>query len=738
MLKTFCNEAQWLKTEHRVTESPKQRNLIGTILRAIGMRIVFWGGLGGLVLFYLCGGLDVFRSPGDFGPVAPQGRTFVGTSGDGGEDGSEAAARSNQWGPGWPHLRGPNFNATSDETDLADRWPSEGPPAVWVREIGEGYSALTVVGDRVYTQRQTIYGQSVLCLDAGTGETVWEYQYGWPYQRASMYPGPRATPTVHDGRVYYAGPRGRVGCLNAQTGEPIWELTLEKEFSLRGFDFGYAPSPTVIDGKVILPVGDEAAAVVALSVKDGSVVWTSGTEPASYCSAIPITFKGRRLILAYLKNGVSIIDAGSGEMLASYGVSDDYDEHAAMPIYDEPLLMFSGPFGAGARVLRIRSGGSVQEAPNREQAASAGPPPELSLEHVMYIDDLSNDVASSVLVDGSVYGFDLRDLQSKVRRPSRGTFKCFDLASGQLRWESDEPGHASLIAADGKLLMLNDRGEVLLLRATPSGYEQLGRAEIFHGEICWTTPTLADGRLFLRSPTRAACLLVAEPRKLDASALATARPASEIPRKRRISVKWLLAGERDAPADPPDLAELSRWYAVSVVAVLGVAGVLGLVTWVGVLGAGRSRPGLAAAAGRAVFWSAALVLGVVVTPLANRYLAEFIFTWPASVFVAHHFAIVSLIVAGRHRGSLKWRAVSLACLAGFFVGCLTYYHLCQALDIGMLSIYLMGLLPSWLVALPVGWLVARPGQVAKDIALAMLSFTAYFWITAGLIWWWSC
>lgn len=117
----------------------------------------------------------------------------------------------------WPYLRGPNGDALSAETGLAEAWPSDGPPVLWSREIGQGYSGIIVVGDRAYTQTQRLYGQYVVALDAETGDTVWEYRYGWPYQDR-MYPGPRATPTWCDGKVYYCGPSGIVGCLDADTG----------------------------------------------------------------------------------------------------------------------------------------------------------------------------------------------------------------------------------------------------------------------------------------------------------------------------------------------------------------------------------------------------------------------------------------------------------------------------------------------------------------------------------------
>jgi hypothetical protein len=115
---------------------------------------------------------------------------------------------------GWPFIRGPDFNGHSAEIHLANSWPSEGPPVLWNRPLGQGYSAFTAAGNRVFTQYQTLGGQYVICLNADTGQTLWEYRYDWPYEAGGVYPGPRATPTLADGGVYFAAPSGMVGCLS--------------------------------------------------------------------------------------------------------------------------------------------------------------------------------------------------------------------------------------------------------------------------------------------------------------------------------------------------------------------------------------------------------------------------------------------------------------------------------------------------------------------------------------------
>ena len=243
---------------------------LNVILRALGIRILFYGAIA-LLACYLAGfTLPRWREAG----IQPQ---------------PEDTAPAD---PGWPQLRGPYYTAESAKTTLADVWPADGPSVLWTRGVGHGYSGVIAVGNCVYTQVQTLTQQSVLALDADTGRTIWEHRYGWPYEAAGMYPGPRSTPTWSNGRVYFAAPDGLVGCLRAADGHELWSLNIIRQFGGRGADFGYACSPLLEDGKLILPVGGRAAAVVALDADNGETVWASGSAPASYCSVIPITFRG--------------------------------------------------------------------------------------------------------------------------------------------------------------------------------------------------------------------------------------------------------------------------------------------------------------------------------------------------------------------------------------------------------------------------------------------------------------
>ena len=254
---------------------------------------------------------------------------------------------------GWPFVRGPNFDGASAEIHLAEEWPAAGPPVLWTRSLGQGYSGFVAQDDRVYTQYQDFGGQYVVCLAADTGKTIWRCRYDWPYELAGMYPGPRATPTLAAGRIYFAAPSGVVGCLSGR-GSLVWSVDLKQQFQGRGTDFGYACSPTVDRDLLFLPVGGKRACMVALDAGDGSLVWAAGSDSASYTPAMPIVRDGRRQVVGYLEHALVGFDYAGAE-LWRVELSKGYDEHAAWPIYQEPLLWISGPFRSGCKLFEIPS-----------------------------------------------------------------------------------------------------------------------------------------------------------------------------------------------------------------------------------------------------------------------------------------------------------------------------------------------------------------------------------------------
>lgn len=632
---------------------------------------------------------------------------------------------------GWPQWRGPNFDSISRETGLAEAWPEAGPPVLWSRELGQGYSSFIAVGSHVYTLNQTLYEQAVVCLDAETGKTVWSSRYSWPYEGGGLYPGPRSTPTWFDGRIYFAAPDGTIGCLNAANSSSIWSVNPTKQFRGQGTDFGYSCSPVVVDGKVIVPVGGEGASVVALDAKDGSVVWKGGDSSASYASPLPITLNGQQQIIALLENSMAAFELKTGRLLWEDELSQGYDEHSASPLYREPLLMIAGPFRSGAKCLRLQ--------------------PEGKPTRLWDIPKFSNDTASSVLYEGHVYGFDLRDAQSRVNRPSRGEYRCLDFETGKILWSSDQPGHANTIVADGKLILFNDRGEVILARATPDRYEELARVQVFLDEICWSPAALDRGRLYLRTQTRAVCLY------LGKQGLKTDLPTqtvAAIPQSSSFDPTSLLGGEREYPATPPEWNELGLWYGWSLVAIACAGMLAALVSFVvpsrsvptGVIGdAGQvtvPEPIRGGSSNRivsqSVFWIVIIVSGLVGSPILNRWQSEYIFLWPLVLWATLQMTVLTIVWAESQANRRRARWFSrLSGLAFLGVSAL-YFHLCRKLGLSIEWSFLTGLLPGFPAAALAAYQFLRPSRYRSllDPFVAMASYSICFGAGVLYIKWW--
>ncbi len=616
----------------------------------------------------------------------------------------------------WPHLRGPTYSAVSAERDLAETWPAEGPPVLWRIELGHGYSGFVVAGDRAYTMYQALWGQYLVCLDVATGTFLWRRRVDgpspppnghapWPSERD--WPGPMATPTVSEGRVYFVSSFGLAGCADARDGRLLWSLQLAATFGddrcESGTEFGYACSPLVEAGKVYLPVGGKAAAVVALNASDGSVAWRSGDYAASYSPALPLAVGGTRQIAVFLRELVVGFESATGRELWRHEWHEGYDEHASWLVYEEPFLLVASAFGHATEVLRLGEG-------------PGGP----TVEPVWRREVLSNDVCSSLALGGYVYGFDLQNLQASGKRPSTGTFKCLRLATGEVAWETDRTGHTGVIAADGKLILLNELGELILARATPDAYEELGRMRVFPGRTCWTPPALARGRLFVRNHAEAVCVYVGLPERMPAPPDERTRLGAGLCADfgRRLEKAWTNA------IYAPPVWDALRWYWVSLIAVFLPATVLVLV---GRLFVRRARSPRAGAWLHAGYWAAAFVLGVLAGPLLTPASGTFVFTWPAGLFAV--FQALFLMRGRQHRWEARGLVVAFAGL------CLCYYAACGSLFVMAGRAFLTGLLPAF----PAAWWAARRMRSAPGLARAagwsLASFSAYFWIAILMVTW---
>jgi outer membrane protein assembly factor BamB len=368
----------------------------------------------------------------------------------------------------WPQFRGPEQNGKSTETGLLQAWPESGPKQLWKTELGNGYSGLTVVDGRLYTMFGRGGETFVGCFDASTGNEIWTFDAGraWKDRQGD---GPRSTPTVDGDVVYAITANGALVALSASEGIELWQRDLVKDFDADIPKWGLAGSPVVDGNLLLLAVGGPKVLMLALDKTNGEEVWRSRTGKAGYSTPYLVTIGGVNQALFFTGEKLFSIAPGTGKVYWQKPWKTSWDVNAAMPIFIEPDKVFvSSGYDTGSALLRV-----------------SGDARSMTVDEVWVNRQMKNQFSSSIYHDGFIYGFD-----NKI-------IKCIDAKTGEMRWRERDLGHGSLMYADGRLIVLGNRGQLLLLEATPEAYREKGRVQLFDGKT-WTVPTLSDGRLFVR------------------------------------------------------------------------------------------------------------------------------------------------------------------------------------------------------------------------------------------------
>lgn len=652
---------------------------------------------------------------------------------------TSAPTASNAGTTDWPGVRGSDWSGRSNATGLADSWPSSGPPVLWVKELGEGYSSFAIWDNRAATMYQSASEQIVVCLDLQSGRTLWEHRCGWPYERGGRYPGPRATPTYSNGRVYFCTADGQVGCLESTTGRRLWSVHLQSDLNAEIPGFGYSCSPTVTEGLVLLPVGGRNSAVVALDAVTGMVRWRGGDEDGSYAPVLPITFLGQRLAVACLSNHVVCHDLKTGARLWQLELSRGYDEHSCWPLYREPYLWISGPFKKGGMLLELSSDSSE---PVRKLRSG---------------DPISNDIFSSVLVNDAIFGFDVLEQQSSRWRSTRGMFRCVDFSTGKELWSAgtkrpmrdedlplttggDWPGHCSVIHADKRLLLFNDLGEILMLQASRERCEILARASLLAGSLCWTQPALAGRYLLVRNQYRAVCVWLGRPEEsaVAISASHAGRPLqiADIPRGRKEDLLAKRLGlTLSEELIPPSQRQLLRWFQQGLAVLFAAAVVAALSSTL----VGHLRPKGESFGTRTLqLLPFVTCVAAVAAPLATAALGHVdVFTWPLALTAAFRLLIgesaLRISPTSLTGRTALYRRLRLAALTAV---CVAWWGFCRRFGL----VFELAFLAGFVCCVPWQWLPSLHGRRSSlwlpvGLLRMGLEYSGLFWAGAKLMGW---
>ncbi len=368
----------------------------------------------------------------------------------------------------WPHWRGPQYNGISRETGWLDLWPDQGPPITWRARAGVGFSSFAAADGRLFTIGNTDDADTVWCLNAETGELIWKHAYPAPLDPNLFEGGPTSTPTISGDAVYTFSRRGDVFCLEAATGAVRWSTNVVDQTGVPIPAWGFASSPLVTDRFVVLNAG---AAGMALDKRTGKVAWQSDPEEGAYATPVPFLSEGGRLgALIVSATTLSAVNVDDGSERWQYRWLTRFGVNAADPLVAGARVFISSGYGKGAALLEPGAGEPDTHWKSRE---------------------LRTQINPAVLIEGYLYGVhgDTTDIAA---------LRCLELATGAVQWEHEGIGSGSVFAADGRLIVLTEKGELLVARASPDRFAPTARAVVLEGK-CWTAPVLANGRIYCRN-----------------------------------------------------------------------------------------------------------------------------------------------------------------------------------------------------------------------------------------------
>jgi outer membrane protein assembly factor BamB len=451
-------------------------------------------------------------------------------------------------GEDWPRFLGPGVNNISAETGLLAKWPTHGPPLLWEREVGTGYSAPSVRGDLLVLHHRIGGEEVVEAFQPTTGNPVWRHTYPSGFVDPYGYNnGPRCTPLLASNRCYAFGAEGQLVCLDLQTGKLIWQRDTAKDWNVPEAFFGVGSTPLLESGRLIVMVGGQPnSGVVALDPATGKTLWEnvgktnwqgvttagwrverpyvwSGVEKqASYATPVAATIHGQRQVLCLMRQGLVSVNPTSGAVNFSYWFQSMVNDsvNAMCPVVHEDFILISAAyFRIGAVLLRVKPHGStlqeVWRAPRKVPTSSLelrNTPPQ----------PLEMHWSTPVLQDGFLYAF-------SGRNEPDAQFNCVEMQTGKLRWSRDESwaghpppgskaqppvyGRGSAIVADGKLIALGEGGKLGLFAISPDQPREISSFQVRQLHYpCWAAPVLSRKRLFLRSEDRLLALDLAERR----------------------------------------------------------------------------------------------------------------------------------------------------------------------------------------------------------------------------------
>lgn len=394
----------------------------------------------------------------------------------------------------WPRFRGAEFdNVGREQIALAETWPAEGPPVRWSVELGEGYAGPAVRHGRVYVldYDEERHSDALRCFSFDDGRELWRRSYRNEMKRNHGFS--RTVPAVSERHVVSLGPRGHVLCVDALTGDFKWGIDLVRDQGAKE-PLWYCGQCPLIDGEtaVLAPAG--RSLLIGVDCATGKIEWETPNSDhweMSHSSVAPMTLAGRRMYVYAARGGVAGVAADGPDRGAILWRTTEWNNSITSPM-PVPLpgdrLFLTAGYGAGSMVLQLKAG------PAGIEAAVAA-----RIEKSVF----ACEQHTPILYENLLYSVLPADAGEHKRQAA-----CYDPA-GRVVWTSgaaDRFGLGPFLIAAGRLLVMNEDGNLTMARASAAGWQPMAHAQVLHGREAWAPMAFVGGRLLARDSKQMICL----------------------------------------------------------------------------------------------------------------------------------------------------------------------------------------------------------------------------------------
>ena len=391
----------------------------------------------------------------------------------------------------WPQLGGPMRNGISPETGINTNWAAHVPPIIWTFPMHDnGYAAVTIVDGTAFVLDHMGDQDILRALDLATGLQRWES--GYKDTGSSQVGYARCNPAYDSGKIYTFSRVGNGACFDAKTGKILWLRNLKADFNGVLPSWDYSASPVVDGNQVIYLPGGKGASVVALDKNTGATIWNNGDDRPSHATPVIATINNVKQYVIYDGFGVIGVRPDNGQQLWRYQWYTQHDVHAAWPVVIGNKVFITAGYGMGSAMLSIDEKWKVKELWKNKE--------------------LIGRTANPILYKGYIYCTD-----------ETARLVCLNPETGLVVWAQDGfgarldvawkdgfcTGSGGLVMVDGTLFVVSELTKSMVaVRATPEGYQELGRVKVFDKSTVdlFTTPSYSDGKLIVRDTKNLYCL----------------------------------------------------------------------------------------------------------------------------------------------------------------------------------------------------------------------------------------